>query len=145
MGALQTADQGLLPETTALLADSLVWDNHGCMPLRPDDRSFLPQLSRYQRSGVDVVSLNVGLDAFPWESTRPMLETFRRWLAERPEEYVLIESVADIERARATRRLGVTFDIEGGCAINGQLEMVEQYYQLGVRWMLIAYNRNNAL
>jgi membrane dipeptidase len=37
------------------------------------------------------------------------------------------------------------FDIEGGCALNETLSMVELYYELGVRWMLIAYNRNNAL
>jgi membrane dipeptidase len=43
-----------------LLSASLVWDSHGCMPLRPFDEVFLPQLSRYKASGVDVASLNIG-------------------------------------------------------------------------------------
>ena len=34
--------------------DTLVWDNHGCMPLRPLDESFLPQLQRYRAAGVPV-------------------------------------------------------------------------------------------
>jgi len=128
-----------------LLQQSLVWDNHGCMPLRPDDTRFLPQLARYARAGVKVVSLNVGFDAVPWEQTTPMLAHFRRWLRHRPRRYALVETVADIRRARRNGKLAVFFDIEGGSALHGQLAMVELYRDLGVRWMLIAYNRNNAL
>jgi VWFA-related protein len=40
------------------LSDGIVWDNHSCMPLRADT-SFLPQLERFRKNGVDVVSLNV--------------------------------------------------------------------------------------
>jgi membrane dipeptidase len=128
-----------------LVAESLVWDNHGCMPLRPDDTQFLPQLERYRKAGVDVVSLNVGFDAFPWDNTVRMLAHFRRWIRQHERQYVLVETVSDIDRARQEGKLAVTFDIEGGCALDGQLSLVELYYDLGVRWMLIAYNRNNAL
>jgi membrane dipeptidase len=128
-----------------LLEQTLVWDNHGCMPLRPHDTAFLPQLMRYAKAGVDVVSLNVGFDAVAWENTPQMLAMFRHWIRSHPGRYRLVETVADIRRARRERRLGVFFDIEGGGALNGRLEMVELYRDLGVRWMLIAYNRNNQL
>jgi membrane dipeptidase len=131
--------------TEALLRDALVWDDHGCMPLRPNDTSFLPQLARYAQAGFNIVSLNVGFDAVPWENTVRMLAQFRHWVRQHPGEYLLIESVDDVLRAQAQGKLGVTFDIEGGCALVDQLSMVELYYELGVRWMLIAYNRNNAL
>lgn len=128
-----------------MFANSLVWDNHACMPLRPGDLAFLPQLARYRQSGVDVVSLNVGFDAVHWQNTVPMLAHFRHWLGERDADYVVIDTVADIARAQAQGKLAVTFDIEGGSALGAQLGMVEVYYRLGVRWMLFAYNRNNAL
>jgi len=136
-----------MPDSAArhLLDTSLVWDNHGCMPLRPADESFLPQLDRYRRSGAHVVTLNVGFDALPWRTSLEMLATFRRWIETRPDEYQLVGSVDDIVTVRASGRLGVLFDIEGGVALDGRLEMVETYYRLGVRWMLIAYNQNNAL
>ena len=35
------------------------------------------------------------------------------------------------------------FDIEGAKAIDDQLSLIELYYDLGVRWMSIAYNRAN--
>jgi len=125
--------------------DALVWDNHACMPLRPRDESFLPQLQRYRAAGVDVVSLNVGFDAVPWENTPRMLALFRRWLRQRPDDYTLVTTVDDILQAKAGGKLAVTFDIEGGCALAGRMSMIAHYYELGVRWMLMAYNRNNEL
>ena len=139
------AEHVVSPGAAALFRDALVWDNHGCMPLRPDDETFLPQLSRYHRAGIDVVSLNVGFDAVPWENTVRMLAHFRQWVRRHAADYVLIETVADIMQAKAAGKLGITFDIEGGCSLTQQLSMVELYYDLGVRWMLIAYNRNNVL
>jgi membrane dipeptidase len=132
------------PRVAAILRRALVWDNHGCMPLRPLDQRFLPQLERYRRSGVRVVGLNVGFDGVPWENTVQMLAAFRHWLRSHPRACFQVETVADFG-ALGRRRLGVFFDIEGGSALNGQLSMVELYRDLGVRWMLIAYNRNNLL
>ena len=40
----------------------LIWDNHACIPLRPDSQSIPAQLERYRASGVDVVSLNICWD-----------------------------------------------------------------------------------
>jgi membrane dipeptidase len=42
------------------MASSVVWDNHACMPLRPHDTAFLPELKRCDAAGVDAVTLNVG-------------------------------------------------------------------------------------
>lgn len=130
-------------EARALIDSSLVWDNHGCMPLRHLDESFLPQLELYRSSGVDVAMLNVGFDEQTAEDHLRMLAHFRRWIAARDDRYILIETVDDIVRARDTGRLAIAFDIEGANAIGDQLSLISLYYKLGVRWMLMAYNRNN--
>lgn len=129
----------------AAMSANIVWDNHGCMPLDSPDNRFLPQLQRYRSAGVDVVSLNAGFDGVEWINTVAVLARFRHWLAQRCGEYVLVEAVGDIEYAKKSGKLAVTFDIEGGCSLNDDLNMVQLYYDLGVRWMLIAYNRNNSL
>jgi membrane dipeptidase len=128
---------------SALLEDVIVWDNHTCLPLRPHDEAFLPQLERFRSSGVSVVSINAGFGEQGIEAHVRMLAHFRRWLLARPDAYLLVQSTADIERAKQSGRLGIVFDIEGMNAIEEQLSMVQLYYDLGVRWMLIAYNRNN--
>ena len=131
--------------TRALLERTLCWDNHCCMPLRPGDISFLPQLERVRNAGIDLVSLNISLDVVDPDEALPMLATFRHWIRLHADHYVLAETVADIEGARASGRLAVVFDIEGGRAVERHPGLVEVFYKLGVRWMLIAYNRNNKL
>ncbi|HTU82000.1 MAG TPA: membrane dipeptidase [Candidatus Acidoferrales bacterium] len=123
----------------------IVWDNHTCLPLRHDDETFLPQLERFRQAGVDVVSVNVGFGPQGIEPHVRMLGHLRRWLAARPDRYLIVGTAADVERAKATRRLGVFFDVEGGNAIADQLSLIEFYYDLGVRWMSIAYNLPNRL
>lgn len=126
----------------ALLKSSIVWDNHGCMPLRPDE-TFLPQLARYRQAGVTVASLNVGYADIPWMDHIQVLSFMRQWIAQRPDEYRLVAMVADIERCKADGRLGIFFDIEGMGPVQDRPHLVQTFYELGVRWMLIAYNRNN--
>lgn len=131
------------PKTAALLQSSMVWDNHGCLPLRADD-SFLPQLARYRRAGVNVVSLNVGYASMPWAEHLMILSFMRRWIAQRSDSYHLVATAADIRRCKADGKLGIIFDVEGMCPVQEHMSLVQTFYELGVRWMLIAYNRNNA-
>ena len=123
------------------LADTIVWDAHGCLPLAPG--SDLSGLARYRASGVDFVSINIGMDFNPWTEVVKTLAYFRRWLAERPDEFVVVGTVEDVLRARAEGRLAVAFDLEGSEPLDGEVDMVSFYYDLGVRQMLMAYNKNS--
>ncbi|MCA0243433.1 MAG: dipeptidase [Proteobacteria bacterium] len=133
-----------LTAARALLSSSLVWDNHGCMPVaRPHDTSFLPQLQRYRAAGVDMATINIGFGDQSIEDHLRTLASMRHWLLAQRADYLLVETADDVERARAEGRLGVSFDIEGVNAIGDQTSLIELYHALGVRWMLLAYNRNN--
>lgn len=134
-----------MQQAQAVLDQSLVWDNHACMPLRPADESFLDQLQRVHAAGVNVVSLNVGFGPQSLQEHLRMLAAFRRWLAARSDRYLLTHSIADIERARGEGKLAVFFDVEGMVPLDqGDYGLVALLRDLGVGWMLIAYNRNNA-
>jgi membrane dipeptidase len=126
-----------------LIHGRLFWDNHSCMPLRPLDESFLSQLERYRRAHVHVVTLNVGFGEQTIEQHLRMIAQFRRWIGLRTAAYRLVRNAADIEQAVREDKLAITFDIEGAGAIGDQLSLVSLYYELGVRWMLMAYNRGN--
>jgi membrane dipeptidase len=126
-----------------VLGDSIVWDNHACMPLRPDDDSFLGQLERVHKSGVDVITLNVGCGGQGIEEHIRMIAAFRRWIECNSENYCLVSRASDVAHAKSGGKLGVCFDIEGMDALGGQVSLVEAYYSLGVRWMLVAYNLAN--
>jgi len=124
---------------------SIIWDNHACMPLRPHDSTFLPQLARLKKSGIDIVGLNVGMDLSPVETVLALLTSFRAWIAEHQDEYMIVGKSEDIQLARQSGKLGIFFDLEGGMSLNGNLDMLQTYYGLGVRWMLMTYNKNNDL
>jgi membrane dipeptidase len=135
--------QEISPRTEALLGSSVVWDNHGCMPLRADD-SYLPQLERYRKAGVTVVSLNVGFAKIPWTEHLRVLSFMRQWIARRPGKYRLIACADDVQACKREGKLGIVFDVEGMCPVEDNLSLVQTFYELGVRWMLIAYNFGNA-
>jgi membrane dipeptidase len=134
--------QETVARTAALLRSTVVWDNHGCMPLRADD-SFLPQLQRYRKGGVTVASLNVGFAKIPWTEHLRVLSFMRQWIAQRPDEYRLIATADDVNVCKRQGKLGIVFDIEGMCPVEDNLSLIQTFYELGVRWMLIAYNHGN--
>ncbi len=129
-----------------LLKETLVWDNHLCLPMDPElNAAVLPQLENIHRAGVDVVSVNIGFGALGCRHHLMLLAQMRRWLRSRRDKFVLPQKVSDIIAAKDAHKLAIIFDIEGGHVVENNLSMVSMFYDLGVRWMLVAYNRNNAL
>jgi membrane dipeptidase len=105
-------------------------------------RQLLP---RYIASGVDFVSLSIAGDSFDAAMTVKMLAQERGKLAAAPDRYLLVETADDIVRAKRSGLLAVSFDIQGTMPLDEKVEMVEIYYRLGVRHMLMAYNARNAV
>jgi membrane dipeptidase len=131
------------PAAARPLSEFLVWDNHVCLPLTPHDLTFLPELARHRAAGADVVMVNVGFGEHGVEDHLRMVAAFRDWIAAHGEHFRLIESIDDIEAARRAGQLAIGFDIEGARGIDDQLSLLRLYRDLGVRWMLLAYNRPN--
>jgi membrane dipeptidase len=120
---------------------ALVWDAHACFPLNPN--SDLSGLKRYKDNGVNFVSLNIGMDMDALENVIQVLARFRQYVKSHPDDYVLALSVDDILAARASNRLAIAFDLEGSEPLVGNLNLISFYYDLGVRQMLLAYNKDN--
>lgn len=100
-------------------------------------------LPRYPASGVDFVSLTL-VDDWSWiEATMRHLAAQRAYVLARPEDFVLVETAADVVRAKAAGKLGVGFNFQGSNGLGGDLNLVEAYYRLGVRQMILAYNVRN--
>jgi membrane dipeptidase len=125
-----------------LYDETLVWDQHGCLPLRPEG-SAVDDLALYAESGVDFISINVGMDSTPPLDTLKILSAFRRAVQQREDRFALVRTTPDVARAKATNRLAMAFDLEGTEPLDGSIDMVQTYYDLGVRTMLIAYNEPN--
>jgi membrane dipeptidase len=127
----------------ALHADALVWDAHACLPLHPD--ADVGALARHKGAGVDFVSVNIGMDMNPLAQILPTIASFRAQIRARPDLYVQVVDAGDVRRAKAEGRLAVAFDLEGGVPLGERPEMVQLFYDLGVRQIHLAYNRNNSI
>lgn len=136
----RTVDSG---HAAALHRSAIIWDTHGGFsPFADLDLSFL---ERWLVSGFSYLSVNVGYDhVIAWQDTVRAIAHFRRWIALRPDKFLLAESGADIALAKRTGKLAIAFDLEGTDALDGNLDMIAFYHRLGVRQMLLAYNCTNA-
>jgi membrane dipeptidase len=133
---------GIDPAAADLHSDAIVWDQHGCLPLRPDEEA-VEQLELYRTAGVDAVSINIGFDVTSPLDTFKVTSAFRRGILARPDRFVLTSTVADVREAKASGRLAVAFDLEGTEPLDGELALLSAYHELGVRTVLIAYNQSN--
>jgi membrane dipeptidase len=121
----------------------MFWEAHACLPLHPD--ASLAPLERFRAAGLSYVSVNVGMDLNPVAQVMTVIAGFRKSLVEAGDRFVLVETVADIEAAAASDRMGVGFDLEGSMPLLDRPEMVALYRKLGVRQIHFAYNRNNSV
>lgn len=129
-------------KAASLHREALVWDNHGCMPTKDTER-FLVELEQYRRAGVDVAMINIGDADFPLATLVQMAARIRGFVSQHPDRYVMASSANAILEARAQGKLAVGLDIEGVYSIGTELRLIQLFYDLGVRWTLIAYNRAN--
>ena len=124
-----------------IYARSLVWDAHAGFELTCE--RDLETLAVWKDAGVDYLSVNVGYDVRDWRTTVKNIALARRWVDGQP-NIDLVGNVGELDRARAAGHMAVTFDIEGMRALDGSVDMVGLYHDLGVRQMVFAYNLNNA-
>ena len=125
-----------------LHAEALVWDNHACLP-QEGVAPFLPQIRRFAEAGVDVLGLNIGDSHVELDAMIRLAAAIRAFVAAHPEQYRLIGGVADIASARSAGQLAVLLDIEGCYAMGDQLSLISFFFDIGVRWMAMVYNRRN--
>jgi membrane dipeptidase len=100
-------------------------------------------LEPWREAGIDYFSINVYYDPVHWTRCLENIAALRRRIPLEAPWCRVVSSVAEVDAAHNDGEAAVTFDIEGMNALNGRLELVQTYYELGVRHMLFAYNRNN--
>lgn len=125
-----------------LHGDALIWDNHACLP-HERALDFLPQIERYRAAGVDVLGLNVGDSDVSLDHLVRLAAKIRWYVTQRPDRYRMVRDVDDIPVARREGQMAVLLNIEGCFTLEGQLSLISFFFDIGVRWMAMVYNRRN--
>ncbi|MGN6818060.1 MAG: dipeptidase [Sphingomonas sp.] len=130
----------LRDKSRALFHDALVWDTTlGWLMGSPHPET----LPRFRAAGFDHISLTVGVDLLGPEIVLREMGPVFAMCAQEPNKYVLATDVASIDAAKKAGKLALTFNLQGTNGLGGNIQMVEIFYRLGVRSMLLAYNKRN--
>ncbi|ORW04281.1 dipeptidase [Mycobacterium kyorinense] len=120
---------------------SLLWDQHACLPLQLD--ADVSELTRYQRPGGAFVSVNAGYAPHSFHDASALLNHFRRAIDVHP-DLELAVAAEDVPTIARSGRTAVAFDLEDSRPLDGDLDNVRVFVELGVRTMLPTYNYANA-
>ena len=123
-----------------LQSDALIWDMTLPFTDYGDPDLKVSMLQRMAENGFNVVSLTVGGDWMDLPSTIQSIAKERRYFLGQPDKYVLVDSADDVLRAKQEGKLAVGFHFQGANPIAHDLTMVDVYYKLGIRHMLMCYN-----
>ena len=134
---------GVSDAASKIHSEAYVWDN--TLPwsreAKPDIR--VKHLSRMKNAGHDVLSLTLGGDRTSLSQAVHKIAREREYFQSHSDDFVLVESVADIKRAKQENKLAIVFHFQGTNPIESNVQMAEVYYRLGIRHMLMAYNLRN--
>lgn len=138
-----SVDLALAERAASLHADALVcdltmpWVDYGRAELR---NQTLPRMAQ---SGANFVSLTLASDAEGLLDVVKLIARERRLFRAMPAEYRLVATVDDILVAKQQGQLAVSFNLQGTNALGGNADLVSLLYDLGVRQMLLVYNKKN--
>jgi len=126
----------------SIYRSSLVWDM--TVPYGMQHAIDGITLPRFKKAGFGLVSLTLGGDkTFGPEAALANIGKAIAVCAKNPDLYVLVQTIDDVDRARKEDKLAITMNFQGTNALANDLGMVEVFYRLGVRHMLMAYNQKN--
>ena len=138
------ADWNISEEAAALLSDAHVWDMTIPWQTTRDAASQQQILTRGVEHGYTLASLTMLSDwGGGFVDAIPAIANRRAYFLGNPDKFVLIDTFADVERAKLEGKLAIVFHFQGTNPLGGDINMVEMYYRLGIRHMLMAYNMKN--
>lgn len=122
--------------------EALVWDM--TLPWSDSNYADADTLPRFHKAGIDLVSLTVSADKHVGpERALLQIAAVYQMAASQPDRFVVIRAAADVLAAKQAGKLALTFNIQGTNPLMGEPVLVEVFYRLGVRHMLLAYNEKN--
>jgi membrane dipeptidase len=136
---------GISSNSAKIHQEAYVWDN--TLPWSKEEKPEIrdKHLSRMKEAGHDVLSLTLGGDRTSLSEAIHKIARERDYFRSNGEKFVLVESVADIKRSKQENKLAIVFHFQGTNPIESNVQMVEVYYRLGIRHMLMAYNLRNPI
>jgi len=128
--------------TRSLYHSALILD---CNSSPPEGRLPLPQadLEAVRGSGIDVIKYSLGGLNEDFAATIAEIAHVQRLIEMYPGYFTQVRVAGDFARAKAEGKLGIILSFESTEMLQGRLESLELFRDLGVRVMQLSYNRKS--
>ena len=153
---------GVSDRALRVYRDAIVIDMHNDMPSKVLDEAYDPDvrhtpaegqtdLPRLKESGLAAVFFAAWVDA-PFALEQPdgsfrralrCMETIRSFVARHPDALRFGTTARDVWRARETGAIAVFIGVEGGHAIEADLDKLHELFRLGARYLTLTWNNGN--
>ena len=113
-----------------------------------DDEYYENLKAAWVKSGVDCVSWTVGpIHEKPYslEDVRHNFAFLTYLLDNRPEFFEKVTKANDIERAKELGKVGIIYNLQDCGFIGTDIDLLEEFYYLGIRVMQLTYNSKNTI
>lgn len=139
-----TTDPTISSAGQQLYDRSLVLDCN-CVPPLNKGKVPLPQsdLDLVRHSGVNVLKLTLGGDNSDFLSTVDLLAFVQRMCETHPDYFMQVRVPSDLGRTQRENKLGIIFSFESAEMLDGDLDRIEIFRDLGVRVMQFSYNKKS--
>lgn len=137
----QTIDDAKFsPQADELYRTSLVLDCNSVPPF--EEKLPLPQakLDMARNSGIHVMKTTLGGFNEDFPSTVDEIAFAQRLIETHPDYFLQVRVPEDMERAHREKKMGIIFSFEGVDMLEGKVDRIELFRNLGVRVMQLSYN-----
>jgi membrane dipeptidase len=128
--------------TATLFRDALVWDM--VFVYEPEAGSDYRIFPRWLDAGFSFVSVHPAGDRHSIGEAMRRIAACRRHILGDP-RFILVDTVDDVLRAKAEGKLAVGIHLEGFRCLERDLNLIEVYYRLGVRFCHPVFNLVNSI
>lgn len=119
----------------------VIWDRAGVAVCSyANDGITFPM---YRKAGINVVCFSPAADQLGPSTALQLIGQLYQFCSQRSDEFQMAYSVDDIDRLTAQGKTALFLSIQGTNCLGSDLNMIEVFYRLGVRFMLMAYNQKN--
>jgi|SRR6185437_7885666 len=102
-------------------------------------------LQRYKNSGFSYLNIALGGDLTSVDTAIHYIARQRQQIGKQSDQYIIVKTVADILQAKHENKLALGFWFQGATPLAKDLNLIETYYLLGIRQILLTYNTRNEI
>ncbi|MGH6870596.1 MAG: dipeptidase [Rhizomicrobium sp.] len=141
--ALAADGNDIAPAAHALYDKAMVFEANGYPPLQ--EKLPFPQsmLDMARQSGVTAMKCSLGGFDGSFEDAMMEIALFQRIIEEYPDYYMQVRKASDFTECKRAGRMGIVFSFEAVTPIDGKIDRIEMFRDLGVRVMQLSYNKQS--